>query len=286
MTLNYDRLLAAEIPGKEQDFSDRDTILYALGVGLGQDPLDERQLSFVYERDLKSLPTYASALAWTRFADVDLGYSYAKLVHGEQRMVIHTPLPPRGAVVSQLRVKDAVDRGPEKGAILYFERTLRDKASGELISTQVLTIFARADGGFGGPERPILLSHPIPERSPDLVCELKVSPRAALIYRLNGDVNPLHIDPAVARKAGFERPILHGLATYGFIGHAVLKSICDYDPSRLLELDGRFSSPVFPGDTIVTELWVDGETVSLRAKAAERDVVVFSAGRALVTSPG
>lgn len=285
MPLNYDDLLAARIPPKAQAYSERDAILYALGVGFGHDPLDERELDFVYERRLKTLPTYAATLAWTRFADIDLGYTYAKLVHGEQRMVIHQPLPTSGEVVSQLRVKDAVDRGSAKGATLYFERELRDKASGALLSTTIMTIFARADGGFGGPERPVLQSHQIPDRRPDAVCELKVSPRAALIYRLNGDVNPLHVDPATARAAGFDRPILHGLATYGVIGGAVLRTVCDYDPTRLVELDGRFSSPVFPGETIVTELWVDGETVSLRAASKESGATVFNNGRARVKAP-
>lgn len=285
MALNYDRLLEADIPEKRQVYGERDTILYALGVGLGRDPLDERELAFVYERDLKALPTYASTLAWMRFAEVDLGYTYTKLVHGEQRMVIHQPIPPSGEVVSRLRVKDVVDRGADKGAIIYFERTLHAEATGELISTMILTLFARADGGFGGPERPILPSHPVPERKPDSVCELTTSPRAALIYRLNGDMNPLHVDPAAARAAGFERPILHGLATYGVIGHAVLKSLCDYDAERLVELDGRFSSPVYPGDTVITELWVDGDTVSLRAKSKESGATVFNNGRALLKPP-
>jgi len=284
MALDYDTLLAANIPAKEQVYTERDTILYALGVGFGHDPLDERELRFVYERDLQAPPTYASTLAWTRFADVDVGYTYTKLVHSEQRMIIHQSLAPAGEVVSQLRVKDAVDRGSEKGALIYFERTLREKNSGALISTTTLTLLARADGGFGGPAGPVLEPHPIPERAADLVVEQRVSPRAALIYRLNGDVNPLHVDPAAARASGFDRPILHGLATYGVIGGVVLRSVCDFDSTRLKELDGRFSSPVFPGDTVVTELWIDGETVTLRAKSKETGATVFNNGRARVTS--
>ena len=284
MPFDYDTLLATAPVRKDQSFDNRDQIIYALGVGLGMDPLDERQLRFVWERDLQSLPTSAATLAWTRFADLDIGMTYTKIVHAEQRLVLHRAVPTSGAVYSELRVKDVIDRGAERGAMIYFERTLRDQADDGLISTQILSILARADGGFGGPERPTLQSHRPPERSPDLVCELDVSPRSALIYRLTGDVNPLHIDPVMAKKAGFDRPILHGLATYGFVGHAVLKSVLEYEGARLLELDGRFSAPVFPGDKLRADLWVDGDIVSLRVHAPDRNVVVFDNGRAKITT--
>ena len=205
MPLDYGRLLGAAIPDREQSYTERDTIIYALAVGMGSDPLDERQLDFVYEKKLHVLPTFASTLAWKRFAEIDIGLTYAKMVHAEQRMVMHRPVPPSGSVVSKMRVVDVVDRGAEKGATIYFERRLINLATQDLISTQTLTILARADGGFGGPERPTLANHPIPERAPDIVHDIAVSPRSALLYRLCGDVNPLHVDPATAKKAGFER---------------------------------------------------------------------------------
>lgn len=282
MALNYETLLASPPAIKHQTYEARDSIIYALGVGLGSEHEDERQLRYLWERDLLAMPTSASTLAWTRFADLDIGMTYTKIVHAEQRMVIHKPVPPAGSVTSELRVKDVVDRGAEKGAMIYFERKLIDDSDQSVISTQILSILARGDGGFGGPERPILQSPKLPERKPDLTCNLQVSPRSALIYRLMGDVNPLHIDPAAARKVGFKGPILHGLATYGFVGHALLKSLLDYDPSRLIELDGRFSSPVYPGDRIETDLWVDGEIVSLRVRVPDREVVVFDNGRARI----
>lgn len=282
MALNYETLLASPPAIKHQTYEARDSIIYALGVGLGSEHEDERQLRYLWERDLLAMPTSASTLAWTRFADLDIGMTYTKIVHAEQRMVIHKPVPPAGSVTSELRVKDVVDRGAEKGAMIYFERKLIDDSDQSVISTQILSILARGDGGFGGPERPILQSPKLPERKPDLTCSLQVSPRSALIYRLMGDVNPLHIDPAAARKVGFKGPILHGLATYGFVGHALLKSLLDYDPSRLIELDGRFSSPVYPGDRIETDLWVDGEIVSLRVRVPDREVVVFDNGRARI----
>lgn len=282
MALDYDRLMAAEIPPLEQHYDARDQIIYALAVGLGADPTDERQLRFLYERDLLALPTAAATVAWTRFSDLDLGLPYGRILHSEQRMVLHRPLAPTGHVITQLRVKEVVDRGAEKGAILYFERTVRDKPTDELISIQLLTIFARTSGGFGGPPREMIAPHPIPTRAPDLICTLKVSPRSALLYRLTGDVNPLHIDPTAAKAMGFERPILHGMATYGVMGHALLEAVLDYDPARLLELDVRFSAPVIPGDEIRTELWIDGEIVSLRASVPDRDVTVINNGRARI----
>lgn len=286
MALNYDMLLASPPAIKHQQYGDRDTILYALGVGLGVEHQDVRQLPFLWERDLLALPTSAATLAWTRFADLDLGITYAKMVHAEQRMVIHQPVPPVGAVYSQLRVQDVVDRGVERGAMIYWERKLFNQQDDSLISTQILSVLARGDGGFGGPDRPSLRSHQIPKRGPDLKCEMQVSTRSALIYRLTGDINPLHIDPAYARKVGFSGPILHGLATYGFVGHAILRSVLDYDASRLVELDGRFSAPVYPGDRIEIDLWVDGDIVSLRATAPDRNLVIFDNGRARILPKG
>jgi acyl dehydratase len=195
-------------------------------------------------------------------------------------MVMHKPLAGSGTVTSKTRVLDVVDKGEGKGAIVYSERTLSDKVSGDLICTIVQTTFCRGDGGFGGPPRPQRPVHVIPERAPDLVCELATRPEAALIYRLSADLNPLHADPAVAKAAGFPKPILHGLATFGVAGHAVLKMVCGYDPARLASIAGRFSAPVYPGETIRTELWRDGDVVSFRAKVVERDVVAINNGRA------
>jgi acyl dehydratase len=177
-------------------------------------------------------------------------------------------------------VVEIVDKGPGKGAIVYSERLLSDQATGERIATIVQTTFCRGDGGFGGPPREQRPVHPIPDRAPDLVCDLPTRPETALIYRLSADRNPLHADPAVAQAAGFPRPILHGLATFAVAGHAVLKTVCGYDPARLTAIAGRFSAPVFPGETIRTEMWCDGPVVSFRARVVERDVVALNNGRA------
>ena len=282
MAINYDKLLALKIPDVEHSYGPKDCMLYALGLGLGVDPMDEQQLAFVYEKNLKVLPTMASVIGYPGFwvKELDTGIDWVKVVAGEYAIKLDRPLKPRGAVLSRTRVTEIVDKGEGKGAVLYVERTMDDKASGERIATIVQTTFCRADGGFGGPPRQQPPVHPIPERAPDLVCDLPTRPEMALIYRLSADPNPLHADPAVAKAAGFPRPILHGLATYGVAGHALLKSCAGYDPAKLTAIAGRFSAPVFPGETIRTEMWRDGTVVSFRSRAVERDVVAINNGRA------
>ena len=282
MAIVYDKLLALKIPDVEQSYGPKDCMLYALGVGLGLDPMDEAQLAFVYEKHLKALPTMAVVIGYPDFwaKELDTGIDWVKVVAGEHSLELHRPLPPSGTVRSRTRVLDVVDKGTGKGAIVYSERTIDDKATGARIATIVQTTFCRGDGGFGGPPRETRPVHPIPERAPDLTCDLPTRPESALIYRLSADPNPLHVDPAVAKAAGFPRPILHGLATFGVAGHAILKSLCDYDPARLAAIAGRFSAPVFPGETIRTELWRDGKVVSFRARVVERDVIALNNGRA------
>ena len=284
MPIVYEKLLALKIPDVEQSYGPKDCMLYALGVGLGLDPTDEQELAFVYEKNLKALPTMAVVIGHPGFwaKELDTGIDWVKLVAGEQSLELHRPLAPSGTVRSRTRVVEIVDKGVGKGAIVYSQRTIEDKASGERIATLVQSTFCRGDGGFGGPPREQPPVHPIPERAPDLVCDLPTRPEMALIYRLSADPNPLHADPAVAKAAGFPRPILHGLATFGVAAHAILKTLCGYDPARLTAIAGRFSAPVFPGETIRTELWRDGEVVSFRARVFERDVVALNSGRAVV----
>ena len=285
MPIVYEKLLALKIPDVEASYGPKDCMLYALGVGLGLDPMDEQQLAFVYEKSLKALPTMAVVVGYPGFwaKELDTGIDWVKVVAGEHSLVLHKPLQPSGTVTSRTRVLDIVDKGTGKGAIIYSERTIDDKATGERIATIVQTSFCRGDGGFGGPPRETRPTHPIPERAPDLVCDLPTRPETALIYRLSADANPLHAEPTVAKAAGFPRPILHGLATLGVAGHAILKRLCGYDPARLTAIAGRFSAPVFPGETIRTELWRDGEVVSFRARVVERDVIALNNGRAEVT---
>jgi len=189
-------------------------------------------------------------------------------------------------VVGKLHLKAIVDKGKDRGALMLQEREVFDKKTGELLATVDSLSFARGDGGFSeagdnGPKGgdPAPPTPPAtPETAPDMVCDLPTLPQAALIYRLSGDYNPLHAEPAVAAAAKFPRPILHGLATYGVAGHAILKTCCDYDATRLRSLAVRFSAPVYPGETIRTEIWQNGSRVQYRARVLERDIVVLSHG--------
>jgi acyl dehydratase len=286
MAIDYDRLMALALPDIEHSYAARDTMLYALGLGFGQDPMNEADLRFVYEKDLRALPTMVCVLAPSGRAmrEANTGIDWTKVVHGEQSFRLHSPLPAAATVVARPRITDVVDKGAGKGAVLSTERTLTDKATGERLATLTHTTFCRADGGFGGPKRPSPPPAAVPERAPDAVCDLATRPEIALIYRLSGDYNPLHSDPAHARAAGFPRPILHGLATFGIAGRAILQTLCGYDPRRLVAMEGRFSAPVYPGETIRTEMWIDGASVSYRTRIAERDVIAISNGRAEIAA--
>lgn len=287
MAINYEKILNWPFEAVEQTYTANDSILYALGLGLGANPLDESELNFVFEEADKfaALPTMAVVLAgpgfWVR--DPESGVDWKKVLHGEQEIEIHASIPAAATVVGQTRVTEIIDKGADKGALLYSEKTLTDKASGTLLATTRSTTFARGDGGFGGPSGPTRPVHQLPEREPDEHCDLKTLPQSALIYRLSGDNNPLHASPAVAASAGFKAPILHGLCTLGVAGHALLKTCCGYDPARFKSLALRFSSPVYPGETIRTEIWRDGNTMSFRSRVLERDVVVLNNGKVEVS---
>jgi acyl dehydratase len=284
MTIVYDKLMGLQIEPAEQAYDARDTMLYALGVGLGHDPVNEDELAFVYEKNLKVLPTMATVIAssGSLARHPDSGINWVMVVNGEQGFTLHRPLRAQDTVIGHTRIVEVIDKGAGKGALLLTEREITDKNSGERIATITQTVFCRGDGGFGGPPRQSQPVHPIPTRAPDAVCDLGTRPEMALIYRLSGDYNPLHAEPAAAKAAGFPRPILHGLGTFGVSGHALLKTMCGYDPARLTSFAARFSAPVFPGETIRTEMWRDGAVVSFRARVVERDVIAINNGRAEV----
>jgi acyl dehydratase len=289
MPLEYEKLVNYRIPEVEQHYTRRDTILYALGVGLGADPCDAQQLKYVYEEGLVALPTMTIILgypgAWHVQAAV--GITRSHVVHGEQGFMIERPLPVEGTVVGTTEIEGVIDKGKDRGALVMTRTTVRDKASGMTYCTLTSTSFCRADGGFGGPAGPVREPHALPEREPDATCDLPTLPQAALIYRLSGDYNALHADPEYAKKAGFKMPILHGRCTFSVAGHALLKTCCGYDASRLKAMEGRFSSPVYPGETIRTEMWFDGRIVSFRSTVPSRNVTVLNNGRAEISdAPG
>lgn len=279
MAIVYEHLLNYPIPEARQKLTKRDCQLYALSIGLGTDPLAERQLDFVdHHRALKAVPSMAVVLCHPGFwlGNPATGVDAVKLVHGEQGIELFRPLPIEGEVVGQTRVTGLVDKGAGKGALMYSQKELRDAGTGELIAITRSTTFLRGDGGFGGPPGPVREPHPVPDAAPDLVIDLPTRPEQALIYRLNGDDNPLHSNPAVATKAGFARPILHGLCTLGVVTHALLRGVANYEANTFKSLDLRFSAPVFPGETIRTEMWNNG---AFRARIVERDIIVVNNGR-------
>jgi acyl dehydratase len=285
MAIDYEKLISYDIPRCEQTYTERDVMLYALGVGLGVDPTDRSELSFVYEKDLRVLPTMCCVLGapgmW--LDKPETGVDYVKVLHGEMGIKIHKPLPVSASISGKTRVTDIFDKGESVGALILQQTEIVDMASGDLLATTSSTTFARGEGGFGGQRGPSS-TKVIPARDPDDVCDLPTLPHAALIYRLSGDYNPLHCDPDVAQKAGFERPILHGLCTYGTVGHAILRTLCDYDPVRLTGMQARFTAPVFPGETIRTEMWRTDEGKSaFRARVVDRDVVVLDQGTAEIS---
>ncbi|MGO8856848.1 MAG: MaoC/PaaZ C-terminal domain-containing protein [Steroidobacteraceae bacterium] len=283
--LNYDVVKNWDFGEITHTYSQRDSMLYALGVGLGADPLDRGQLRYVYEKDLQTLPTMATVLGspgfWWR--DPRTGADWVKLVHGEQTIRVFKPLPPSGTVVARNRVVSLTDKGAGKGVIAVIRRELTDQATGGLLAEVVHGTFLRGDGGYSqGPHQsdpgPPALPAP-PDTAPAFEVELGTLERQALLYRLSGDYNVLHSDPDVAAAAGFARPILHGLCTYGMAAHAVLRAVTYYDATRIRALAVRFTAPVYPGESVKFQLWPkEANTFHLRARIDSRNVVVLNNG--------
>lgn len=274
----YDKLMNYHIPEVRQVVTPKDTALYALSVGLAQDPMDGAQLDFVDERrTLLQMPSHAVVVGHPGFwlSAPDTGVNAEQLVHGEQSLIVHKQMPVDGEFIGRTRVTKIIDKGAGRGALLYTAKELTEASSGDLIATAESTTFLRGDGGFGGPSEPSRAPDPIPSTGADHIIDLSTRPEQALYYRLNGDYNPLHSDPTIAARAGFSRPILHGLCTYGVACHALLRAVCNYDPARLRMMRLRFTAPVIPGETIRIEIWNSG---AFRGRTLERDVVVINNG--------
>ncbi|MEM8703321.1 MAG: MaoC/PaaZ C-terminal domain-containing protein [Pseudomonadota bacterium] len=274
-----DKLQNYRFPESRQHYTAKDCILYALGIGFGSPAMDTGELSFVYEEpELKVVPSMASVLAgpgfWAR--DPASGIDWRRFLHAEQEVILHRPLPAEAFVTARTEIKRIIDKGAGKGALIYLERVLRDE-HGDLATVRIVN-FARGNGGCGGDTGPQPEPHQVPARPADAALETEIDPRAALIYRLSGDPNPLHVDPDVARSAGFPRPILHGLCSFGLATRAVLKRYCACEPSRMRSIGVRFSNAVYPGERLCVEMWRDGSIVSFRAIVPERDVVALDHG--------
>ena len=296
MPIYFPDILEQKTEPRTFSYGDKDVMLYALGVGMGRDPMNETELAFVYEKSLKVIPTAATVLASAggrpaRGADQveqkpghrPSQINYLMVVHGEQKVELHRPLPTSGTFTAQGRTIGAFDKGKDKGPVIINETTWTDEA-GEKVATLTGSTFARGDGGFGGPSEGQPEPHAIPGRKADLSVDIETREDQALLYRLNGDRNPLHSDPESAKRSGFPRPILHGLCTYGITCRAVLQAITGFDPDQIMSHQARFSAPVFPGDTITVDLWTDGDVISFEARVAARGVTVIKNGKTVLRS--
>ncbi len=262
-------------------WTSKDSLLYAVGVGAGQEPTDPAELPFVTENsmsvDQRALPTMAVVLADVSGAFANIGsFNPVMLVHGEQRVVCHSELPVAGEIESTSEITAIWDKG--KGAVIEVTAHAVSTEDGSALFDLVMSAFIRGEGGFGGERGPSGPMNAPPDRSPDHAVSSVTRPEQALLYRLSGDRNPLHSDPSFAAMAGFDRPILHGLCTYGFAGRALLHQLCDGDPGRFGSIEGRFSSPVFPGEELTTEIWRTGEGSAVFRVLASGDRVVFDSG--------
>lgn len=277
MPLNAAAILGLELPEVEQSITDRDAMLYALSLGLSADPLDQAELAYTFERNLVVAPTLPVVIGhpgpW--MADPALAITRNKIVHGSQQLRNLRPLPIDRPIIGRNKVTKLVDKG-EKGGLIVMSRELVDKAEGTLLATMESIIFARADGGFGGDSGGAPQFVPTPTRAADAEIDVPTRPDAALLYRLNGDRNPLHADPAFAERAGFPKPILHGLCTYGLAGVGILRSFGASTP--ILSIEARFAKPVFPGETVRFRFWHEEGRLLFEASVVERGVVVLDGG--------
>ena len=285
MPIKYDELMALKNLGQKHSYGDREVMLYAYGIGMGADPMDEKELLFVNEaaatpRSLKVVPTFASVAAWGA-GPGEMNLNRLMVVDGERDITFHKPLAAAAHITADSSVLAVYDKGKDKGAIIRHQTILKD-ADGEKLATLVASRFARGDGGFGGSSEGQPEPHQVPSRAPDRIVDISTRPDQALIYRLCGDRNPLHSDPEFAKKAGFPRPILHGMCTYGISCRGVLQTYADYDPTAFRQHVARFSSPVYPGETVTIAMWKDGDVISFEAKVKTRDVAVIRNGKTVL----
>jgi acyl dehydratase len=277
MPIDPEKAAGAELPAGEASWTPDDVILYHLGVGAGANPTAAKELEYTYEKNLKVLPSYGVIPVFGsmgRLGQVPgIQINFALVLHGEQDLEIYQPLPTQAAITSQARIAGLYDKG--KAALIVLEVDSSDASSGEKLFTNRFSIFARGEGGFGGDSGP-KAGNAAPEREPDCVVESATLPQQALLYRLNGDKNPLHADPEFAKMGGFDRPILHGLCSYGIVCKAIVDSMLDGDTSRVARYQVRFAGVVFPGETLVTSGWRDGDRILISAKTKERESPVIS----------
>ena len=269
------RLLDWDFGEQRHAYDARDAIIYALGVGLPLAQGDSGDLNFLIEDRLRVLPAFAVTLAtpgmWPKRPE--LGIDWVKVLHMAHAARFETPLPAAAEVISRASITELYDRGAEKGAVCVLQRQVRDARDGSLYCTIDQIVALRGNGGFGGAAMPKPARPQMPGRAPDHRETVATSPRAALIYRLSGDYNPLHADYDVARKAGYDRPILHGLASYGTACAVILRAFCGGEPARMKSLSLRFAGVVMPGDQLDFSCWQEGGQALFEVRVGERVVI-------------
>lgn len=284
------RLREWVVPTARQRLVERDIVLYGLAVGAGLDPTDRGQLAFVSGHQPTPLAAMATTLAHPGFwmQDDATGIDWRHVVHGEQRMRLHRPLPTEATdLIGSTAVIGTSDKGPGRGALVFQERVVRD-ASGTPLASLGMTTFCRGDGGCGGPDdAPFEALRPVPERRSDTSVRLSTSPQAALLFSLFGDRNPLHTDPETARGAGFERPILHGLGTFGHACLALTLASRSRAPTAagLRSMEARFSAPVLPGETLETHVWFEPDRLAFETRRVRDGNVALARGSAWIEGP-
>src|SRR3954465_8520555 len=285
MPIKYDELMALKNLGQKYAYGDREVMLYAYGIGMGADPMDEKELAFVNEavatpRTLKVVPTFASVAAWGA-GPGEMNLNRVMVVDGERDITFHQLLPVAAHLTADSSVVEVYDKGKDKGVVISHQTVLKNE-KGEKLATLVASRFARGVGGFGGPKLTQPDPHKIPSRAPDTTIDIVTRPHQARGFRLCGRRNPLHPYPEFAKKAGFPRPNLHGMCTYGITCRGVLQTYADYDASAFRQHVARFSSPVYPGETVTMDLWKDGSTISFEAKVKSRGVTVIKNGKTVL----
>ncbi len=283
--MDVNAVMTEALPVQTHRYTAKDSMFYALSVGFSADPLSATDLRYSYEQDLITLPTMVCVLAHPGFWFKDPRYAidWVRILHGGQTIEMLRPLPPEGEVRAEYKVIAIDDKGAERGAVLTQEKLLYDNLSDELVARIRSTVVLRGDGGCGSfGEKPAPAVAVPDDRQPDVMRDLPTFPSQALFYRLNGDSNPIHADPKVAASAGFPKPILHGLCTMGIACRAVVQAFCDGDSSRLRAMNVRFTNPVFPGETLRLEAFVESERILFRLRVIERDVLAMNACEARV----
>jgi acyl dehydratase len=280
MGIDAKHLLAYDVEDVRQSYTAKDSAFYALSVGMGQNPLDERRLAFVDPNKGEKqpvLPSMALILGYPGFWLVrpDTTIDPTRILHGSQSVEWHRPLPSEGEVIGKTRVVRLVDRGEGKHGMAVSERKIVDASTGELYATLTQVHVLRGQGGFGGDPNPLPAPHDLPGIEPEWHIDVPTTPDQALFYRLNGDLFALHADPEMARKSGFPKPILHGMCVAGIATQVLMRVLAADDPMRLKSVEMRFSAPIFPGETVRIEAWADG---SFRARCLERYEIVLNNG--------